>query len=282
MKLKDVFEKSVQFFKDKKIETARLDAEILISSVLKIDRLQIYLKFDQPLSELEIQKCRDVLKRRSLGEPVAYIVGEKGFYREIFKVGDGVLIPRPETEQLVEEALKHINENNIVNPLVLDLGAGSGCIGLSIIKNLSNAKLVAIEKSPEAFKYLKLNTEGLALADRSELLNQDVMVYTANEQFDVIVANPPYIAHNDPAVEANVKNYEPGAALFSLNNGLEDIFNWSKKFKQFLKPNGLILIEMGYQQGESVESYFTSLGYHQIKILKDLSGLDRIIKANNN
>jgi release factor glutamine methyltransferase len=283
MKLKEVFEKSVQFFKDKKIESARLDAEILLSYALKMDRLQIYLKYEQPLTEAEVQSCREVIRRRSLGEPVAYIMGEKGFYGEIFKVGEGVLIPRPETELIVEEALEFIKKNNIQNPQIIDLGAGTGCIGFSILKNCEGASLICIEKSEKAFSYLKQNQDLLQLESRSQLLLQDVRTFRTDQKFDVVIANPPYISTNDPATEENVKKFEPSEALFAGQEGYKDLYDWSQKFAPLLKSNGIMLFEMGYQQGQQLKKHFEDLKcFQQVQVLKDLSGLDRAIKAHNN
>ncbi|MGZ3690701.1 MAG: peptide chain release factor N(5)-glutamine methyltransferase [Pseudobdellovibrio sp.] len=284
MKLKEVFEKSIQFFKDKKIESARLDVELLLAHVLKTERLQIYLKFEQPLTETEVQACREAIWRRSRGEPVAYIVGEKGFYRELFKVGPGVLIPRPETEMLVEEALEFIEKNKIENPQILDLGAGTGCIGFSILKNCKTAKLTSVEKSEKAFSYLKQNQEALQLQDRSTLVLSDVMNFKIEpEVYDIVVANPPYIAIDDTATEIHVKKFEPSEALFAENNGLKDLFDWSQLAVAGLKKPGLILFEMGYQQGAQLKPYFEKLStFSEVKILKDLSGLDRAVKATHN
>lgn len=283
MKLKEVFEKSVQFFKDKKIESARLDAELLLGHALKIDRLQIYLKYEQPLTEAEVQSCREVVRRRSLGEPVAYILGERGFYGEVFKVGEGVLIPRPETELIVEEALEFIKKNNIENPQIIDLGAGTGCVGFSILKNCETAKLTSIERSEKAFGFLKQNQEALGLESRSQLVLQDVRSFQTEQKFDVVIANPPYISTNDPATEVNVKKFEPSEALFAEQEGYKDLYDWSKKFAPLLKPNGIMLFEMGYQQGLQLKKHFEDLKcFQQVQVLKDLSGLDRAIKAHNN
>jgi release factor glutamine methyltransferase len=283
MKLKEVFEKSVQFFKDKKIESARLDAELVLAHALKIDRLQIYLKYEQPLTDAELQNCREVVRRRSLGEPVAYILGERGFFKEVFKVGEGVLIPRPETELLVEEALEFIKKNNIENPQIIDLGAGTGCVGFSILKNCESASLVSIEKSEKAFGFLKLNQQALGLDSRSELHLQDVRSYQTEHKFDVVIANPPYISINDPTTETNVKKFEPSEALFSDQEGYKDLYDWSQKFAPLLKPNGIMLFEMGCQQGQQLKKHFEDLKcFQQIQVLKDLSGLDRAIKAHNN
>ncbi len=282
MKLKEVFEKSVQFFKDKKLDTPRLDAEILISYALKLDRVQIYMKYEQPLKENEVSACRELIRRRSTGEPVAYIVEEKGFFKEIFSVGPGVLIPRPETELVVEHALDHIEKHQLQEPRILDLGAGTGCIGLAILKNAPQAKLVTIEKSEKAYPYLLKNIEKLNLKDRIEVIHGDVeeIDFSKLGLFDLIVSNPPYIAVEDPATEANVKKYEPAEALFSKDQGIYFIKNWSKKTAGFLKPSGLMLFEMGHLQGAELKLYFEQLKlFSKVQIIKDLSGLDRIVKS---
>lgn len=280
MKLKDVFEKSVQFFKDKKIETARLDAELLISHVLRCDRLQIYLKYEQPLSENEINLCRDAVRRRSQGEPVAYITGERGFYGELFSVGPGVLIPRPETELIVEQALQFIAENKIASPRILDLGAGTGCIGFAILKNRPEATLVSVEKSVEAFHYLEKNRSNLELTERAELVLGDAATYRQANLFDIVVANPPYIDVHDTAVQAEVKMFEPSSALFSDQAGLKDIREWAEACTKLLKTPGCALFEIGYQQGQTAKKIFDDLKFFkEAHVLKDLSQLDRIMKA---
>lgn len=283
MKLKEVFEKSVQFFKDKKIDSARLDAELLLSHVLKIDRLQIYLKYDQPLKEDEVSACREVIRRRGLGEPVAYIIGEKGFFGENFFVGNGVLVPRPETETLVEEAISFVKSKNIIQPKILDLGAGTGCIGLAILKNVPEATLVSVERSPQAFEYLKKNQLNLNLAARSELVMSDVMAFQTDKMFDIIVANPPYVASSDPMIQDSVRKFEPHEALFAAEEGFNDLFSWPRKFSQNLLSPGVMLFEMGHLQGPRMKDFFSSLKvFSDVQILKDLSGLDRVVKAVNN
>ena len=137
MLLGEILQKTTQFFKDKKIDSARLDAELLIADALKLKRIELYIKFEYPLTEGEIQICRDFVRRRAQLEPVAYILGKKDFYNESFIVKFGVLIPRPETEGLVEEVLRWQKERNLSEPAIVDLGSGSGCIGLSVLKELS-------------------------------------------------------------------------------------------------------------------------------------------------
>lgn len=282
MKLKEVFEKSVQFFKDKKLDTARLDAELLISYALKFERIQLYVKYDQPLKEDEVSACREVVRRRGQGEPVAYIIGEKGFFGEIYKVGAGVLIPRPETEIIVEEAVGYIKKSNVENPRLLDLGAGSGCIGLSILKNTVDTSLVSVEKSSEAFPYLEQNKQNLALQDRTQTILSAVEDLPVAEigKFDVIVSNPPYIAENDPNVEENVRKFEPSTALFAKDQGLHLIRTWFALAQTMLKPQGIILFEIGCTQGEAVKAMAEQTKiFSEVQIIKDLSGLDRTLKC---
>lgn len=281
MKIKDVFEKSVQFFKDKKIETARLDVELLLSYALKIDRVQIYVRYEQPLSENEIQICRDLVRRRSQGEPIAYITGEKGFFGETFLVGPGVLIPRPETELLVEQALEFIKKQQLQAPKILDLGAGSGCIGFSILKNCKNATLISVEKSPHAFDFLKKNQQNLNLTEQSQLVCGDASLFKSeNLKFDIIVANPPYISSDDKQIEKMVHKFEPHSALYALEDGKKDLKDWAKQSLVQLARPGLMLFEMGSGQGPEMLQYFNSLGvFSEVKVLKDLSGLDRVIKS---
>ena len=281
MKIKDVFEKTVQFFKEKKFDTARLDTELLIAHALKIERVQIYMKYEQPLSESEMAACRDLVRRRAAGEPIAYITGEKGFYGEVFKVGPGVLIPRPETELVVEEALEFIKLRGLRQPQILDLGAGTGCIGFSILKNSAEASLVSIEKSEKAFGYLKANQEKLKLGERCRLVLGDAgHLELENAMFDVIVANPPYIGKEDKQVENSVQKFEPSEALFADEDGYKALKLWAVEGLRFLKKPGLMLFEMGHQQGPEMKEYFEDLkAFSEVKILKDLSGLDRIIKS---
>jgi len=284
MKLNEVLSKTIQFFKDKKIESARLDAELLIAHALKIPRIQLYVKYDSPLNESEVNLCREFVKRRSNGEPVAYIIEEKGFYGLTFKVKSGALIPRPETEIIVDEVLKDIKIKHEQSEKirVLDLGAGTGCIGLSIAKNNPKVELISVEKSVESFEILKQNVELLNLSSQTQIILNDVDNLSPLDlgSFDYIVSNPPYIAENDPEVEPMVKRFEPATALFAEDSGLRFLKSWAQKFRNSLKADGLIFMEMGYKQGLLLMKYYSEeLKYSDAVILKDLSGLDRVIKA---
>lgn len=282
MKLNEVLSKTIQFFKDKNFDTPRLDAELLIAHALKIPRIQLYVKFDSPLTEAEVNLCREHVKRRTAGEPVAYIIEEKGFYGHLFKVKSGVLIPRPETEMIVDDVLADFKKHPKDHVRILDLGAGTGCIGLSILKHIPLAKLITVEKSAEAFALVKENIESLELSERTEAIHADVESLNPADlgQFDYIVSNPPYIDVNDTQVEANVRKYEPSLALFADDDGLYALKSWSTKFAPSLKAEGLMLFEMGHTQGASMKKHFADLPkLKEVTVLKDLSGLDRIIKG---
>jgi release factor glutamine methyltransferase len=285
MKLKEVLDKTVQFFKAKNIDTPRLDTEILLTEALGFkNRVDLYLKFEQPLKDEELNRSREFVKRRVQGEPVAYFIGKKDFYGFTFQVNDSVLIPRPETELLVEEALKWAKENELENPKILDLGTGSGCIGLSMLKKLPEATLVAVDMSAEALATAKRNAEALEVSDRAEFVQSDSLKLDfPKESFDLILSNPPYIAENDPDVQLEVKMFEPNEALFAEENGLYALKSWSQRSVQWMKPKSFLGFEMGYTQGPAMKEHFEALkSFDKVRIIKDLSGLDRHIIGEKN
>lgn len=283
MKLKDVLTKSIDFFRDKKIESPRLEAELLIAFALKMKRMDLYLKYEQPLSEPEIQACRDIIRRRSTGEPVAYITNEKGFFGHNFFVKSGVLIPRPETELIVENAESYFKNQKNENLKFLDLGGGSGCIGLTLLKLFPEATLDVVEFHPPALDCIRENIQRLGVENRVEILAQkveDVNWSSSAQKYDAIVSNPPYIDQNDPEVQKEVRQFEPHEALFAADQGLALVKSWSKLTVPCLKDKGLMMFEMGYTQGEAVKNHFDALKeFSRIEIVKDLAELDRFVKA---
>jgi len=292
MKLKEVLDKTIQFFRDKKIESPRLEAELLLAHGLKLERIQLYLKFDQPLAEEELAHCRELVRRRVQGEPVSYILGYREFFGSSFKVTPAVLIPRPETEQLVEEALNWAQgQKEKTSPLgLLDLGTGSGCIGLTLLKKLPEAKLIAVDISQEALVVAQENAAQLGVGDRVQFVHADAATasdvlkafksFVGKSTVDIVVANPPYIASTDPSVEEGVVKFEPHQALFACDEGLALLKKWSQTYKNFLSDEGLMLMEMGYTQGEAMKKYFQGLEvFQEISVIKDLSGHDRIIRG---
>lgn len=314
MLLNEVLKKTIQFFKDKKIESARLDAEILFAYGLNLKRIDLYVQHDRPLSESELNVCRELVKRRAQGEPIAYITKEKEFFGYPFYVDKNVLIPRPETEHLVEDALMWIEKEALAKKIyIADLGSGSGCIGLSLAKKLKllNAdlnqnveqvdfELFLFEKSESAIQIIKKNIDRLTQAedfcDKIKIiqcdLNQNIQDFIEQHsllktvKFDVVVANPPYIDKLDTRVQLEVKQFEPHTALFAEDSGYICIKNWSTLFTQMLNNKSLFLMEIGSEQGPTALGHFKSLDYYsdlgtqgQVKIKKDLAGLDRYVYA---
>jgi release factor glutamine methyltransferase len=175
MQLKDILQKTTLFFKDKGIASARLDTELLLARALKWDRVRLYMNYEYPLSESEIEACRALVRRRAQGEPVAYILGERDFYKSSFEVEPGVLIPRPETEGVVEDSVAWLKTQPPSDGYrLIDMGCGSGCIGLSILKEVPEARLLAVDISSVAIRVTTKNAERLGVAERLAVLNLKV------------------------------------------------------------------------------------------------------------
>ncbi|MBX2988055.1 MAG: peptide chain release factor N(5)-glutamine methyltransferase [Bdellovibrionaceae bacterium] len=287
MKLKDVLEKTAGFFREKGSPSPRLDAEILLAFGLNIERIRLYIDFDRPLTEDELAGLRELVRRRAQGEPVAYITGHKDFFGAVFEVTPDVLIPRPETEQIVEEGLEWLKKNAIAEARVVDLGCGSGCVGLSVLKNDPTARLLAVDISAGALSVARRNAERLGVQDRAVFLEADAskkesaaaaLSEAGFEKIDLLLANPPYIDPKDPRVEDGVKRFEPEAALFAGDQGLAALKTWSRIWSPFLASPGLCLMEMGLDQGPSMKDIYSGL-FTEAAVLKDLAGHDRVIKG---
>ncbi len=239
-----------------------------------------YLEARMILEKTHYEKeAFDLASRRCLGEPLAYILKERGFYRDTFFVEPGVLIPRPETETLVEEGVRFLRSNSFQSPLVYDFGCGSGCIGLSILKEVPEARLIGLDVSEKAFQISTKNAKNLDLIDRCEFICADVSEFTFTKRAHLVVANPPYIALDDHSVEENVKKFEPKEALFSGSDGLDHIKEWSKIAFSNLESGGILLMEFGIHQETAVRTLLVKLGFSDISIYKDLAGIYRSVSA---
>lgn len=287
MKVKEVFEKSVQFLRERNIESPRLETELLVASVLKTDRIGIYLKYEAPLAEPEVAALRELIVRKSKGEPTAYLLGEKYFFGRRFQVGPGVLIPRPETEQIIEEAQEHFKNNPCLGPLnIADLGTGSGCLGITLGLEFAGAKVFMVEKSPLAATYCEKNIQSLVSEeDQSnyQLFKGAVENWQPEGVFQLMVANPPYIDPDDTDVSSTVKKFEPAEALFAADLGLAAISSWLNVVEKYLAHHGVVYFEIGHKQGTEVKKLFDSKKiFKAVEILQDFNKKDRIIKAVKN
>ncbi len=260
------------------MESPRANAEILLAEILKCKRLELYLAFDKPLAENEVQVYREAIRKRGLRIPLQYIVGNVEFYGLKLIVNENVLIPRPETELLVEKIINDSDKST--NLKILDIGVGSGNISLSISKNLPNSKVVAIDISKSALDVANQNAEINSLQDRIEFRLFDFMNDDLNSlgKFDLIVSNPPYVSENDyESLEPELKNHEPKIALTDNSNGISFYKHIVEASNQLLKKPGKIYFELGIDQSAQVQEYFKQNNFTNIKIIKDYSGIERII-----
>jgi len=247
---------ATEFLRDKGIESPRLCAEVLLSHQLKKNRIELYLEFDQPLNPLEIAGYRSLIRRRLKREPLQYIIGHQEFWSLDFLVSPAVLIPRPETELLVEEALKLGERNlfsNSCHPKILDLGTGSGVIAISLAKEIQNATIWASDISFEALALAKDNAQHHNLNSRITFCQGDLWQPFSNSSvsFDMIISNPPYIpSETFKTLPPEVRYYEPRVALDGHENGMRFIKRIIEESKMYLKPGGWLLIEMDPNQTE--------------------------------
>lgn len=271
--VKDILEKSTTYLKGREfVDSPRLEAEMLLGHVLKLKRIELYLCHDRPLKEEELATMRSLLKQRSTGYPMAYLLGYRGFYRSDFLVTPDTLIPRPETELLVEHAIEIVRASNKKDWTICDLGSGTGAIGLSVALELPNVRVVLIEKSAQAAEVCQKNALNLGVQDRVEVLNTEIQsTQKLNRVFDMILANPPYIAESDLRVEPWVRKFEPSQALFCKDEGLYCLKDWIAWASFHVSSGGTIIFEHGDLQGPQVSQIMNDNGFGQMNAIYDLS-----------
>lgn len=253
------------------IADVKTDAWLLLEMVCKIDRNFYYMHMDEDISEEELREYEIAVKKRAEHIPLQYIIGETEFMGLKFKVNSSVLVPRQDTETLVEEALK------VVSPgmKVLDMCTGSGCIIVSILHNVSKVEGYAVDISKQALNVAKENAK---LNEVSVLFERSDLFDNVTGTFDVIVSNPPYIPTEEiEKLMPEVKAFEPMEALDGKEDGLYFYRRIVKKCGDYLNPGGHILFEIGYDQGEAVSALLKASGFAMVKVIKDLSGNDRVV-----
>ena len=269
---------STEYLKKKGIDSPRINAELLLAHILKCKRLQLYLSYDRPLKENEVILYRELLKRRCNFEPLQYITGSVEFYGLEFRVTPAVLIPRPETELLVETVINEYREKKFAK--ILDIGAGSGNISVALAKFLPEASIVAIDISEDALLIARENAKHNNTADRIQFLKHDILadMALADNNFDVIVSNPPYVTLNDYAnLDNELKNYEPTIALTDQADGLSFYRVITSKAVNYLKNNGKLFFEIGHCHSHQVEELLSSNNFKNIRIIKDYQNIDRVM-----
>jgi len=260
---------------------ARLNIELLLASVLQLKRIQLYTQFDRPLTEEELARFKELLKRRLTREPLQYIVGETEFFGLKFFVDSRVLIPRPETEILVEEVVDKIQARfePDVQVRILDIGTGSGCIAVTLAHMLRDVRIVAIDVSEEALTVARLNAQLHDVAHDIEFRRADVFVDDIHETFHCIVSNPPYISQEEYALlPEEVKKFEPRQALAGGKDGLSFYRAIARK-STLLVNNGFVAVEHAYNQREDVLTIFKENGWQNLTSIKDYDGNFRVVMA---
>ncbi len=264
-------------------ETPRLDAEILLAHACGCQRIQLYVNYENELSDGERSTMRELVKRRATLEPVAYLVGFREFFGLEFEVTPGVFIPRPDTETLVVETLELLKE--MEHPRVLDVCTGSGCIPIAIAANCPAATLTAIELEADVIDVARRNVDRHGVEDRIRLLQGDVFTPAADEEpFDVITSNPPYITDDEMEVlQPDVRLHEPHRALCGGSDGLDIVRQLITQAPHHLKPGGSLLIEIAAEQAPAVVQLFKEQGSYQAgRVAKDLGGRSRVVRARTN
>lgn len=278
--VKRILDWTIPHLKSHGSESPRLDAEILLAHARGCPRIQLYTNYDEPLTDAQRATMRDLVKRRAAAEPVAYLVGHREFFGLDFQVSKDVLIPRPDTETLVVDAIEWLKPQ--AAPQVLDIGTGSGCIAVSLAVNCPNAKVTAIDLSAAALDMARSNGARHKVADRICWQLGDLFApLKEGETFELIASNPPYIASAEiETLSADVRLHEPRSALDGGPDGLAIIRRLIAEAPKHLVPGGKLLLEISEEQAEPVTQLLTANGhYDDVVVLKDLSKQPRVVRA---
>lgn len=274
----EIIKRSTEFLQKHGVESPRLNAELLVGHALGLKRMQLYLQFERPLAETELAKIRPLVKRRSEREPLQYIVGTTEFSGLTLKVDRRALIPRPETELLVEIA----KEKCAPPPArVLDLGTGSGALALALAKLFLEARVTAVDVSPDALALARENAAALGLAERVAFVSSDwFAALPADDRFELIVANPPYLTDAETReTTPEVQKFEPWNALSSGPAGTEALAVIVREARTRLAPGGWLICETGIAQHAQLLEWMRAAGYASVESRKDLTGRDRFVLA---
>lgn len=271
-----ILKQAEEFLQKKGISNARFDAEVLFTKALGCKRIDLYLRYNSKLNEQQLQRIRVLLTRRALHEPLQYIVEEWPFYELILKINKFTLIPRPETEFLVESLIKRYRNKNLSKLKILDLGTGSGAIALSLAKAFPHLHITATDKNYDALSLAKENAQKNRIKNISFI--ESNWYSNIHEKFDLIISNPPYLTEKEwEEAQIEIKNFEPKSALVANNNGQEDLLKIINEAPKFLKENGTLVLETGNSQHQSLLTQIYAKLFKTIESLKDQFGQDRFL-----
>lgn len=277
----EILEWTKQYFAEKGVENPRLDAEVLLCAVLKCQRIRLYVDFERPLTPEELARYREYVQRRGRQEPLAYILGERAFMRNTLKVSPATLVPRPETELLVESLVKAaplLQPEGAVK--ILDIGTGSGAIIVSLLDYLPQAKGVGVDVSVEALRVAQANAAALGVNERCGFIRSDLFSRLPLEKkFDIIVSNPPYIPRAELKTLAADVQQEPQLALDGGVDGLDFYRRITAEAAAHLAEDGLLAFEIGIHQAQAVQQLCLSAGFKVTAVRRDYAGIERMVFA---
>ena len=275
MNIENILNEGISVLKDGKIPNPQLDSEILLSNSIKKDKKHIVLNSKEHLTLEQSERFKNLIERRKKGEPVAYLINKKEFWKNEFFVNKDVLIPRPDTELIIEQVLNIYSKDS--NLQVLDIGTGSGCIILSILKERPNFYGTGIDISKKSINISKLNAKQLNIRSRIKFIHSSIDNFRLGK-YDIVVSNPPYIElHNLKYLEKDIINFEPKLALSGGFDGFSKIRNVVNKTKTLIKKNGKFILEIGFNQKNKVKKILKEEGFYINKAIKDYGNNDRCI-----
>jgi len=275
----DIIRWGTDYFTEKNIDSPRLTIELLLCKILECERISLYTNFEKPLSDDELYRLRELIKRRIKREPLQFILGKTKFYDSDLFLNNSTIVPRPETELLVEYADKIIKSNPEIE-YILDIGTGSGCTAIPLAKRYPDKNFHAIDINPKALILAEKNAiyNGLKNINFYEL---DILKMTPNQKFDLIISNPPYISQVEYQIlEPEVLYYEPKEALTDNSDGLTFYRRFSEIFREILESNGKFILEIAYNQSDEVFQLFNQKGY-KVNFVKDWNSINRIVFGSN-
>ena len=275
MNIQSAIDKGKLILKSKKIKTAELDSYILMTKVINKEKKFLILNSEEKISKQNFDSFNTLINQRANGKPVAYLIKKKDFWKYEFVVNQDVLIPRPDTEILVEKVLKLTKNKNKLN--LLDIGVGSGCILLSILKEKKNFYGTGVDISNKSLNICRVNSHKLGLTKRVKLFKSDIDNFNRGK-YDLIISNPPYIKKNTlKCLERDIVDYEPKHALDGGLNGLSEIRKVINKSSELIKKKGFLIIEIGFDQKNNVKKILSEKGFYIKEMVKDLANNDRCI-----
>lgn len=283
--MRDLIQVTADYFEEKGVESSRLNAERLLGDVLGFSRMDLFLQADRPVFGAELDKYRDLVRRRALGEPLQTIIGMTEFYSRPFKVVPGVFIPRPETEHLVEAAAKLLtpDDHRILAPVALEVGCGTGIVGISLACEIPQLVVHASDVNPAAIELAGRNALSLAVESRVKLHSGsrfEPFPAQLQGKVDLLVSNPPYVRRNEiDGLSVEVARHDPREALDGGPDGLVFYRALAAEMGRWLRPGGHIIVEIGDDQAADVSTIFKASGGTEIQVIKDYSDRDRVVSA---